>query len=308
MKSRLNKNMKLIQILLSTYNGEKYIKEQLDSIIKQDYQNITILIRDDGSTDRTVDIIKEYAKQYNNITFYQGHNIGVKKSFFDLVKNSDMTADYFMFSDQDDVWKNNKISGAVEKLELMQQDIPLLYCGRTTLVNEELVPIKSTIKKYKIIPGFGNALVENICTGCTMAVNRKLIQLVKTHIPEFTVMHDWWFYLTASCYGKVYYDDETYILYRQHTDNIVGIRSSYREEFKKRLNNYKGNRGKISDQLSEFLRLYQIDKEKQMLLMDIIKAKYKFMSRLNLLFTDKIYRQRKLDNLIFKLLFLLGKV
>ena len=300
--------MKTVQILLSTYNGEKYLKEQLESILHQDYSGITILIRDDGSTDGTIRILEKYASEYSQITYYIGENIGAKYSFFDLVKNANMSYDYYSFSDQDDVWSHNKVSKALERLNTMQQEKPLLYCGRTTLVDQELKPIISTIRKHPIVPDFGNALVENICTGCTSVTNHQLLQLVQTHIPEFTVMHDWWFYLTASSFGEVYYDDDSYIQYRQHQNNVVGTRTNYYDEFKKRFKNYKSNRGKISRQAGEFKRLYQTGKLNQQLVECVIGAKDNFRYRFKILLTKKIHRQRKMDDLIFKMLFLLGKV
>ena len=300
--------MKTVQVLLSTYNGEKYLEEQLDSILHQDYPDITILIRDDGSTDGTVRILEKYASEYSHINYYIGENIGAKYSFFDLVKNADMSFDYYSFSDQDDVWLHNKISKALEKLNTLQEDKQLLYCGRTTLVDQELKPCISTIKKHRIVPNFGNALVENICTGCTSVINHELLELVQTHIPEFTVMHDWWFYLTASSFGEVYYDDDSYIQYRQHQNNVIGTRTNYSDEFKKRIKNYKNNRGKISRQAREFKRLYHNISENEQLLNYVIDARNNIVYRVKIMLTNKIYRQRKIDNIIFKLLFLLGKV
>lgn len=299
--------MKSVQVLLSTYNGEQYIKEQLDSILNQDYSNITILIRDDGSKDKTVSILDEYASEYNNITYYQGQNIGVINSFFDLMKNADMSADYYSLSDQDDVWDQKKISCAVAKLESMNQKKSSLYCGRTTLVNQDLERINSTIKEHKIVPDFGNALVENICTGCTCVMNHKLLQIIQTHIPRFTVMHDWWIYLIASSVGEVCYDNNSYMLYRQHDKNVVGTSTNYIDEFKVRLRNYRKNSGQISKQAREFQRLLENESNKQ-LLETIIGSHNHLSYKIKILLTNKIYRQRKLDNIIFKILFLIGHV
>lgn len=300
--------MKKVQVLLSTYNGEKYVKEQLDSILHQDYPNITILIRDDGSTDGTAGLLAEYANQYSQLKFYQGENMGAIGSFFDLIKSADISADYYSFSDQDDVWLINKISRAVKALNSIEEDKPLLYCGRTTLVDQDLKQINSTIKSHRIIPSFGNALVENICTGCTSMMNRELLRLIQTHIPEYTVMHDWWFYMTASSFGEVYYDNNSYILYRQHQNNVIGARTNYCAEFKIRLKNYKNNRGKIGQQAREFQRLYQNKEGNQKLLEAVIGARSNIQYRLKILSNKKIFRQRKMDDVIFKVLFLLGFV
>jgi len=300
--------VKKVQILLSTYNGEKYLKEQLDSLLNLNYNNISILIRDDGSVDNTINILKEYSNLYSKISYYQGNNIGVVNSFFDLIKHADISADYFAFSDQDDIWKKDKISRAIDILEQQEQGKALLYCGRTILVDSNLKPIVSNIKRQDVRPSFGNALIENICIGCTSVVNKLLLQLVMGHIPEYTVMHDWWFYLTASCYGKVYFDNDSFILYRQHNNNVLGSRATYFEEFKVRLRNYKRNRGKISRQIAEFNRLYNLDEGSKKLINYVIHAKKNQWYRLKIFFSNIIYRQRKVDNIIFKILFITGKV
>lgn len=299
--------MKKVQILLSSYNGEKYIREQIDSILKQDYPNISLLIRDDGSTDKTVDIIKEYVANDPRISFYQGENVGVRESFFDLMRNADTSMDYYALSDQDDVWKPHKISRAIMLLGDCDKQ-PALYCGRTELVTQELIPIKSTIKKAPIRPHFGNALVENIATGCTCVFSRSLMELVVNHIPEFTVMHDWWLYLSASAFGKVVFDEEACVLYRQHEHNMIGTKATYYEEFRNRLRNYKSNRGQIRKQLNEFQRLYEVDIPDRELLKLVLDAKRHFFCRWRIVVGKAVYRQRFVDNIIFKLLFLFGKI
>lgn len=297
--------MKKVQVLLSTYNGGKYLEEQLESILKQDYPDISVLIRDDGSSDHTLNIIKKYVEYDSRISYYSGVNIGVINSFFDLMKNADITADYFAFSDQDDVWKPNKISKAIVKLEGNHQD-PILYCSDTELVNEELDPIKSHIKKARITPGFGNALVENVCVGCTCVFNLKLLELVKNHIPDYTIMHDWWLYLSASAFGKVVYDENAYILYRQHSGNVMGMRLNYIEEFKSRVKNFKKIYINIRSQALDFKTKYNIDKDKLTIINYVINAKKNILLRFHIAFSKKIYRQRKLDSFIVKILFICG--
>lgn len=301
--------MSKVQILLSTYNGEKYLEEQLDSILNQDYPDITILIRDDGSTDKTIEILDQYSRKYNQIKYYKGNNIGVINSFFDLMKNADITAEYYSLSDQDDVWLSDKISRAVNQLNLLPSNKPLLYCGRTTLVDEYLNPLRNSIKLIPQKPSFGNALIENICTGCTSVFNKELLLLVCNHIPQYTVMHDWWLYLTASAYGEVYYDENSYILYRQHQANVIGSKSNYIAEFLMRLKRFKGKQGNISRQVIEFDRLFVNNYfDKKNLLNYIKKYRKNSRIRLHILFSNKIYRHRFMDNLIFKFLFLIGSV
>lgn len=304
----MDSNIDMVQILMSTYNGEEYLREQLDSVLNQDYKNISLLIRDDGSTDHTWLILEEYAKTYNNIKIYQGENIGVIQSFFDLMENVDENAKYFALSDQDDVWMDGKISRAVEKLNQLEENKPLLYCSSKILVDSELHMLKVSIGKNRITPSFSNALVENVCTGCTCVTNNKLISMIKGRIPQSAIMHDWWLYLIASSLGEVYYDDQAFIFYRQHKNNVVGSRTTYIEEFKARCNNFSKNRGKISLQVAEFQRIYNEFSLDQKLINYIVEYKKKIGYRLHICFCNDIYRQRKGDNIIFKLLFFFGRI
>lgn len=318
--------MKTVQILMSTFNGERYLREQIDSILNQDCErkgvaNIKLLIRDDGSTDNTQQILREYAEKYTGkIRWYQGKNKGVIDSFFDLLKQSDEEADYFGFSDQDDYWLEEKVRIGIEHLEKESLLSPNLYCCRPTLVDEYLQKLTSNIKRPKMRPGFGNALVENIVAGCTMIANRPLRELILVECPKYTVMHDWWFYLVASCFGNVIYDEESYILYRQHGRNTVGSNVSRWRELIGRIKRYRGNRGNISHQIQEFLRIYQekgwnalegkeelaANESKFQLVRQLAEGKKSFMMRVKLVRQGKIYRQRKTDNRIFKIILLKG--
>ena len=163
-----------ILVLMSTYNGEQYIKEQIESILEQDGVNVHLLIRDDGSRDGTIEILKDYSKRYNNIEMYQGKNLGACQSFFNLMKNAGMEYDYYAFADQDDVWERDKLKAAISRIEGEEQ-IPVLYCGTYKLVDKELkeIPQKQTQKNIS----FGNALIESNCTGWRFDCN--LCNIVK---------------------------------------------------------------------------------------------------------------------------------
>ena len=143
-------NMKKVQVLLSAYNGEKYLEEQIRSILAQEHKQLTLLIRDDGSTDHTIDIIKRYADNYENVAYYTGKNLGVQQSFFNLMKHADKTADFYAFADQDDVWMPDKITRAIALLEKESTDLPLLYASETKLVDEHLAELPVKIRKYAV--------------------------------------------------------------------------------------------------------------------------------------------------------------
>ncbi len=246
-----------LQILMSTYNGEKYLTEQMDSLLAQtlwekEGWEVDILVRDDGSQDRTCEILQEYVKKDARIRYMQQTNAGVIESFFTLIDLSAKDADYLAFSDQDDVWMPEKMERAIDKLATRDGDKPLLYCGRPLLTDENLNPIDTVWSQETLRPSFGNALVENICTGCTSVINRRLADLLRLTHPSFTIMHDRWFYLVASCFGEVIYDTEAFIYYRQHGANTVGMKKNHWQEFCERLKKYRGKRHIISRQTKAF--------------------------------------------------------
>lgn len=314
--------VKKIQVLMSTYNGEKYIREQLDSILSQDCEavgtaRLRLLIRDDGSVDGTQKILEEYAAKYpEQMRWYQGENQGVIRSFFDLIRHSDDEADYYALADQDDYWKPGKLSRGIEILkEMPEDDTPHLYCCRPLLVDEELEPLVSEIRRPPMRPAFANALVENIVTGCTTVMNRTLRDMVRNNPPGFTVMHDWWLYLVASCFGKVYYDETPYICYRQHGGNTVGTNVSRWKEFCDRLKRFRGNRRNISRQIGELLRIYGKEKRENRTLQSkqnlalarrLVESRKSLPKRFRLVHSGVIYRQRREDDRIFRLILLSG--
>lgn len=292
---------------MSTYNGKQYVREQLDSIIGQDYPWVEILIRDDGSTDGTVQILEEYAREYSNVSYYEGKNLGVIDSFFHLMNQASRDCTYYALADQDDVWKPEKIRIAVEHIKKEKSTRPLLYCSATTLVDADLNLLPDQMKKPSIRVGFGNALVENRATGCTCVMNQSLLEYMKQQPVEDVIMHDWWLYLAANCYGKVIYDQHSYILYRQHGNNQVGSTNTYWKEIKNRVHRFRGNKGKLRRQAISFQKIFDRKKENE-LLNDFISYKQSWSNRIRMVRDHRIYRQRSMDDFIFRVLFLLGRV
>ncbi len=222
--------MSKISILLSTYNGEKYLKEQLDSLFKfnQTYKNFEIIVRDDDSSDKTLEILNTYSVNIMKTK----ENLGVKRSFEELlnyaVQNSN--SDYFMFCDQDDVWHDKKLEKTLAKMEEIEKEfgnIPLLVHTDLEVVDEKLNTMNSSFMNFqKISPAknkFHNLLIQNTITGCTVMINRKLAQMCLP-IPDGAIMHDWWIGLVASQFGKIGYLNEVTIKYRQHRSNTIGAK------------------------------------------------------------------------------------
>lgn len=293
-----------VQILMSTYNGEEFIREQLDSILGQSYPDVDILIRDDGSTDDTFVILKEYEELHQNIHAYQGANLGVNRSFFELLSESNPKASYIGFCDQDDCWLPEKIEAAVRQLERMEG--PALYCGAKTLVNENLEPLGSQQNPH-VTPGFGNAVIESICSGCTLLMNRKLAEIIKGRLPEDVIHHDWWCYMAAAYLGSIYFDETSYIYYRQHKGNEVGASGSAIGMIRAKARDLKKRHGDLKKQLLDFKRFYHGVPEKDSLVDAILEAE-KFPERLKILFDRRWYRQSGLDNWDVRGLFLFNRM
>lgn len=311
-----------VQVLLSAYNGEKYIRLQIESILRQKNVQVLLLIRDDGSTDGTVRILRQYEQKYSNISVQTGSRRGAPGSFFALLKMADLSCDYYAFADQDDVWHPEKLMRACARLDRECKDMPLLYAGNVICASYDLKKREPFSYHIRRKPSFGNALVENICMGCTQVFNRRLLLLARDHLPEGNIMHDWWMYLTASYFGKTIYDSHAYILYRQHGDNQVGMYNCWVERWIGRLRRIGLMYGKLSGQAKDFRRAYakmlvqrtdsgdrmengryQSDRDT----LEIICAYRKSLAgRLALAGSRQICRQNRLDDWACRLLVLTG--
>lgn len=302
-----------VQILMSTYNGGRYIRTQLDSIVAQNIENKSLLIRDDGSTDDTISIIHEYQKKYSWIVLQEGKNIGVQKSFFELISLSDESADFVAFADQDDQWLPMKLSMAVECLKTFSEKGPALYCSDKLIVGENLEDIDVTVSRVVRKATFGNALVQNICTGCTAVINKSLLLLLKQHMPvnpEAVIMHDWWLYLVASCFGEVYYDERAFIRYRQHGKNASGAMINKCALVKYRIAQLLKPRGELYRQIEEFSNVFNelISMKNHDMVCKILRSKYGVYSRIALALDRRFFRQKKSDDLVFRGIMLIGKL
>lgn len=208
-----------VVVLMSTYNGERFIEEQLRSIIEQLPADGLLMIRDDGSNDFTVKLIEAFEDP--RIRLVHGENIGFARSFLTLLVEAPSKADMVMFSDQDDVWLPEKMQRAWQHLQPLSAQ-PALYCSAQLLVDVALRPLQAT-PPWPRGPSFSSALSENIVTGCTAALNQPALALLQSAgVPEGVRFHDWWLYLVVSGFGTVVVDNTPTMLYRQHGGNIIG--------------------------------------------------------------------------------------
>ena len=303
----------MICVLLSTYNGEDYLTTLLDSLLAQDYPDIKILIRDDGSTDRTRKILSDYAAEHGHIETIQGSNVGANRSFFELLASVPEGADYAAFCDQDDYWESDKLSRALGLLAEHRTDGPAMYFSRLTIADGDLNTLSLTAPPPRG-PSFENALVENIATGATIVLNRAAVDLVAGHTPDIdkVEMYDWWIYQTVSALGTVLFDDQSRIKSRQHSRNVVGLpfgtrrwRSKYR---------FIGSRDKrkISTQAGEFSRIFQdrVSEEHRCLLDEFLAGvgESNILGRTRYAIRGRVHRQKTTDDLLLKLRIVLGLV
>jgi glycosyltransferase involved in cell wall biosynthesis len=224
-----------VAILMCTYNGELYLKEQLDSIQNQDDQNWTLYVSDDGSTDQTLPILKSYQALWgkDKLHILKGPRQGFQKNFMSLITSKKIHADFYMLCDQDDVWLPQKITAAITYLETQDQTRPQLYCGRTSYVNKKLKFIQYS-ELFLRPRSFHNAIVQSIAGGNTMAYNNALKKIPSLFSDVRIISHDWWLYILCELSGGMtYYDINSYTLYRQHERSLIGANTTVLAKLKR---------------------------------------------------------------------------
>ena len=224
---------KKVDILLATYNGERYLKEQLDSILNQTYKDFNLIISDDCSTNKeTIQILKEYEKKDERIkVFYQEKNLGSNSNFEFLL--SKVESKYYMFSDQDDIWINDKVKLCIEAIE--REKVDLVYTD-LQVVDKDLNVIDNSfnkkmglLSKQKKYTDFRLEYLYNCITGCTILARTSLLKDILQLTNNKDILHDYWIGLVTSMKGRIYYLNIPTIKYRQHIDNQVGtIKYTYR--------------------------------------------------------------------------------
>lgn len=297
-----------VQILLSTYNGEKYLEEQLDSILNQkgDF-SLKILVRDDGSKDGTLEILEKYSQKME-MQIIRGENIGVNKSLKELFMNCDTNCDYFSISDQDDVWLENKIQTAIESLSKNKNKLKM-FASRSLVTDINMNVIGKTQDPEDRV-SYYNAMVQNVCPGHTQVFNKDVILKLKQNYSENIFVIDWWIYLLVSSMGEITFDRRCFVKHRQHGLNSAGYELNFWKKMKKRinfLNKYK--KSPVSEQLKSFFEIYkdQMKKEYRIETENFFNSQRNILVRIKYILFSKVFRYGRFENLIFKLLYVLGK-
>jgi glycosyltransferase involved in cell wall biosynthesis len=221
-----------VAILMCTKNGAKFLGEQLKSIAAQTHTNWSLFVSDDGSADETNEIVARFARDRSQrIILRQGPGKGVCVNFLSLATDPSIEADYFAFSDQDDIWHQNKLQRALDWFVTVPDHIPGMYCGRTELVTADgqsygLSPL------FTRPPAFQNALVQNLGGGNTMVFNRAAKKILEDVGRIEVVLHDWWLYqLVSAAGGAIRYDPQPTLKYRQHPHSLIGSNLGWHARF-----------------------------------------------------------------------------
>ena len=304
----------LVAILLCTYNGARFLAEQLDSLESQAHQNWVVIASDDGSTDQTLEILRQYQAKWpsGKLTIRSGPQKGFCQNFLSLACDPNIRADYYAFCDQDDVWLPEKLTVALENVATNQQtDVPYLYCGRTKYVNEKLKPCGMS-PLFVFPPSFRNALVQSIAGGNTMVFNQTAKSLLEKVGPVDVPSHDWWAYLlVTSRGGNVYYEKNSYILYRQHPKSLVGqnktlfsqlrrliklLRGRFKVWNSKNITSLEKTKAYMSEASREIFSLYRLMREANL------------KDRLRLMQVCGVYRQTKSQTALLFLVIIFKKL
>ena len=301
-----------ITVLMSTYNGEKYLQEQLDSILNQKNVEVRLIVRDDGSIDRTREILFDYQKAYPNVhVILDNLKLYACMSFLSLITTiSD--DDYFALADQDDIWELDKLERAISMLKTIDEDQIALYFSNLKIVDSTGKFYRYSHDTERKLDNKYSSLLDNQMTGCTAVYNRKLAEFVQGKMPERFSMHDTYLFIVAAFFGKTIYDSEAKINYRQHGNNVVGAslkkrgKLSYIPRIAKRIFNRslqpRHNNAVQFDKLyGEYLNAK--DKEK---VKELVDYKKNIQSKIRLLTDDEMVSFSRERTLFFRALVLLG--
>lgn len=298
-----------VLVLLSTYNGENYLQEQVRSILAQDSDevHVYILIRDDGSSDGTVSVLERL--KCNRLSWYRGDNLGWRESFIDLLYKSG-EYDFYAFSDQDDVWLPGKLKRAVDCLASMPEGPCLYFSNLITWRNDRR---EGLAKKRELKVDKYRCMVQCLATGNTMVFNRELKEIIcRNPHPQYLLSHDFWVLQVAALLGHVHYDPDSFILYRQHGDNQVGVQRSLRWDLKRKmydvsifLADHRRQKG-----AQELLRCYGplMDKETEKIVRVVAGYRSHPCYRLRLLFSRKYVMDTFFRNVLLKMRVVAGRV
>lgn len=297
--------MDKVLILLSTYNGEKYLPELIASLLEQKDVDLHVLVRDDGSKDDTLPYLETIADE--RVEYYIGQNKRAVGSFLELIQKASLDYDYYAFADQDDVWQKDKVSTAVHKLSSVESKKPSLYYSGQIITDSNLnVLYKHNLDTKRSVKA---NCIFNQMAGCTAVFNRTLLQELQKYSPKNIYGHDVWCYrVCAALNGNIVVDSEGKILYRQHGDNVVGLQSGLKGKWKTACDYiFKYN---ASSYAKEILNGYseQLDEKWKLFFENISRSNSSVKHRMNILKDSEIEFNSFILKIIFYIKVLLKKL
>lgn len=291
-----------VAILLCTYNGSRFLGEQLESFVRQTHENWVAYASDDGSSDDTLLLLSKYQQMLgkDRLILLNGPREGFARNFLSLVKNRSIIADYFAFSDQDDIWFEDKLKRSIAKVSALQ-NTPALYCSRTRLISADK-QVQGFSPLFSAAPVFANALVQSIAGANTMLINSLARELLaQTPDDAVIVAHDWLTYLLVTgCGGTVFYDPQPTLDYRQHSENLIGANNGVRDRLVRLAKMWTGRFSEWSTQNLLILNSFKqkLTPKSQRTMEQFAKARQSsFFLRLYLIKKSGIYRQTLLGNI-----------
>lgn len=289
--------MDKVTVLMSTYNGIDYLDKQMTSILNQDGVDVRLVVRDDGSSDGTQEKITQYEK-YSNVETYLETNIGWRNSFKRLLNELSGDSDYYAFADQDDVWESNKL---YEAIKCLKNNNSVLYMSNMKVVNNQLEFIKMEYPEdFRPSKKFPESFFEGIGTGATLVMSKELRDVIVQSFVESNLAHDAYIVAVARLLfpEQVYYDAESYILYRRHGGNATGFGNAdlSKVSLKQRYQRYKKNNNKpFTTRAKAIYKSYSADlsPKNRKILRTIANADDNFLSAVKVFFSP-VYRTKGL--------------
>ena len=294
---------KKVAILLATYQGQKFLAEQLASFTAQTHQNWELWVSDDGSKDETIKVLETFSSKITScpLNISIGPKRGFAANFLSLTCDSRISADYYAYSDQDDIWDKDKLERAVQWLESVSENVPAMYCCRSRLVDENNNEIGCSAL-FSRQPSFSNALVQTIGGANTIVFNEAARNLIrKIGCDHQIVSHDWWIYLVVTGVGgRVFYDSTPRIRYRQHKHNLVGANTTVKGKLKRIRMLFRGDFARNNEiNLHALLNLQTMLTPENRRILNSFKVSRNssLVNRLMMLKKNDIYRQTNLGNI-----------
>lgn len=307
MQSRAKSKDIPVVVVMSTYNGEKYLEQQLESLANQTIKPACVFVRDDGSSDNTTKLLDKWSQSTDKwLIWYKGENCGPGRSFMEALEKAP-SADYYAFCDQDDVWDSDKLECAVKMLE--EADRPCkVYVSNVALAGNDMKIYGQT--HFRANETVQSALMYNQAIGCTMVISDALRRKISEYTPEYMIMHDCWIYrVCAALGGAMVFDNDYHMKYRQHEQNYSGGSKNKIEVWKKRFQSLFGRKKHMRKKTaSELLKGYGSDmpQENRMIVREFAEYDRSFKNKRQLIKDKEIYSESRFGNTGIKVSIYLG--